>query len=746
MLHFRSPGVDPHSFLSLFLFSHYHHQTKRRAALVDRLLSSALCTEFVLANLDLGGGEGTCRAEGGGTSADFVNSFGALDTDDDDDDDDDNRSDDDEKRKELEGNGVTGGGSPSFDPPKDADAHADADAQRWAEAAGEGVQATGDGGAAAADEEGARRSGSGSGGNDGGGGGGCSSSGGDNSGACRGAKNFTSGMEAVFRLYGAALIKFRVSVFLYCSASAAAPASAVARVAGGGGDDEQGPSELTMRRQRVVCAENLEAVATHLRPAGEGGRVPDAPEMPEASTARQWLRVAVGRAALCEGDDTSFSTRVAALLLSRSGERGGPPRNGDYTRLSSGATKAEGSCTRGGGRERAKPTRRETEALAEAAAVEAAAVAAATAEFQFRRDPWPERDLPRASEKAALLFRDRNSKANTSPNCAPPPARLGRGDDPEAVDARSRLGNVFRGDASGDDSRDLPWGPCTYFTAPPPPPCAGKKRKRGPQGRTSCAAREPCLPPHYVGLVSGLPRDSRRLLARLGHQGYVKVLEELLNRFLYSPNALAIDAQPGATATVTVAAVTTAAVATQGASARRASPIARPRVRHIKAGRVVADAATTSASKATTVDTEVAAFVEADEDTVCLQSPLDDAPNPWRAVQTGKPHPSLSGLVEPPELARTGPRRMVLPIPNPFYRRVLHALCRVHGVCSHGGETSGDRGGAETGRGKAAIRHRTVEITRVAVGGSSRGRRRGRAERQADATALIPVETLLGAR
>ena len=721
--------------------------------MVDRLLSSALCTEFVLANLDLGGGGGGgggFRAEGGGSAANFANSFGALDTDDDDDDDDDDRGNDGEKGGEVEGNGGTGGGSRSFDPPGDADADADvhADAQRWAEAAGERVQATGDGGDAAADKERARRDDSGDGGN----GGGSSSSGGGNRGggdgrssssssACRGAKSFASGMEAVFRLYGAALIKFRVSVFLYCSASAAAPV----RVAGGGGDDEQGPSELTMRRQRVVCAENLEAVAAHLRPAGEGGRAPDAPVLPEASPARQWLRVAVGRAALCEGGDTSFSTRVAALLLSRSGERGGPPRNGDNAWLSSGATKAEEASTRGGGKERAKPTREETEALAAAAAVEAAAVAAATAEEQFRRDPWPERDLPRASEKAALMFRDRNRKADMGPNCAPSAARLGRGDDPGAVDARERPGDVFRGDASVD-SRDLPWGPCTSSTAPPSPPCAGKKRKRAPQGRTSCAAGEPCLPPYYVGLIGGLPRDSRHLPARLGHQGDVKVLEELLNRFLYGPNALAIDAQPGAAATVTVAAVTAAAVSTQGAPARRATPSAHLRVPHVKAGKVAAEAATRSAAKAPTVDTEMAAFVEADEGTVCLQPPLDEAPNPWRAVQTGKPHPSLSGLVEPPELARTGPRRMVLPIPNPFYRRVLHALCRVHGLCSHGGETSGDRGGAGPGRGKAAVRHRTVEITRVAVGGSSRGRRPGRAERQAGAAALIPVETLLGGR
>ncbi|CAM9162622.1 unnamed protein product, partial [Scytosiphon promiscuus] len=51
--------------------------------------------------------------------------------------------------------------------------------------------------------------------------------------------------------------------------------------------------------------------------------------------------------------------------------------------------------------------------------------------------------------------------------------------------------------------------------------------------------------------------------------------------------------------------------------------------------------------------------------------------NPWRALRTGAPHPRLSGLVEPTDLVITGPERLVLPIPNPFYRRVLHALCRV---------------------------------------------------------------------
>lgn len=397
----------------------------------------------------------------------------------------------------------------------------------------------------------------------------------------------------------------------------------------------------------------------------------------------------------------------------------------------------------------AKLTRRETEALAAAAAMEAAAAAAAIAEVQFRRDPWPERDLPKASEKAALMFRDRNSKADEAPNRAPPPARLGRGGaDPSAVGARLIRGGDCRGDASGDGSRDVHRDTSTPYTAPPPPPCTGKKRKRGPGGRTSRASAEPCLPPHYVGLVGGLPRDSRHLLARLGHQGYVKVLEELLGRFMYGPNALAIDARPGAAAVVAVAAATTAAAAaaTQGASARRETPNARPRAPGVKPGKVAAGAATRSAAKAAALDTEVAAVGEADEDTVCLQPALDEALNPWRAVQTGKPHPSLSGLVEPPELARTGPKRMVLPIPNPFYRRVLHALCRVHGLCSHGGETSGNREGAGEGHGKAAVRHRTVEITRVAVRGSSRGGRRGRAEHQAGVTALIPVETLLGAR
>ncbi|CAM9804475.1 unnamed protein product, partial [Laminaria digitata] len=81
---------------------------RHRAALVDRLLSSALCTEFVLANLDSGGSGGGWRAEGGVAEAGFANRFGVLDTDDDDDIDDydnDNRNedgDDDGENKEEE--------------------------------------------------------------------------------------------------------------------------------------------------------------------------------------------------------------------------------------------------------------------------------------------------------------------------------------------------------------------------------------------------------------------------------------------------------------------------------------------------------------------------------------------------------------------------------------------------------------------------------------------------------------------
>ena len=710
-----------------------------------------------------------------------ANSFGVLDTDDDDDDDHSVDNDDagvnkckgweggeeeeekkgedkkegEEKKEKGEGNAVMGGGFRSFDPSGNADADMDADARNWTEAAGERVKATGEGGATAVEGEGAQRGDSS--GNDGGGaggggssdgrssgggsgdGGGSSSDGGGSSSSstCRRARNLASGMEAIFRRYGAALIKFRVSVFLYCSAPAVASAGVV-EAAGGGGDDEQGPSELTIRRQRVMCAENLEAVAAYLRPTGEGGRAPhspgapDARDVPEASTARQWMRVAVGRAALCEKGDASFSTRVAALLLSRSGERGGPPRNVDYVRLPSGTAKAEGASARGGERERAgKFNHRETKALAAAAAMEAASMAAATAEVHFGRDPWPERDLPRAREKAALIFRNRNSKADTGPSRPPPLAKFGPGNDPRDVGACSRHDGDCQGDTSGDDSTDAVLGMCTPSTAPPPLlACTGKKRKRAPEGRESRGAVEPYLPPHYVRLVGGLPRDSRLLLARLGHQGYVKVLEEILDRFLHDPNAPPLDVQQGA---VTTAAA--AAAATQEASLTRATPATRPLG---KARRV------TAISTMSTIASGAAVVGEADA--ACLQPALTEAPNPWRAVQTGKPHPSLSGLVEPPELALTGPKRLVLPIPNPFYRRVLHALCQVHGLCSHGGETSGRDRGTGAGRKKtAAVRHRTVEITRIAADGSG-GRRRGRPECRTGVTALIPVETLLAAR
>lgn len=493
-------------------------------------------------------------------------------------------------------------------------------------------------------------------------------------------ESIDAGRETVLRWYGAALIRFRVSVFLFCSVALAE------------GDEEQGPSELTMRRQDVMCAGNLDAVAAHLRSLENCEEMIAAPA--SAPTARRWMRAAVGRSVLCPEGSPAFSTRVAALLLSRSGERSGP------------SLTSESSVAGAGGAGATSP------------ASEAAVAAAAVAEAQFSRDPWQEKCLPRASKQASRMFYHRMGVSTMQGRNAYN-GRSGRGDHRAAVSAgvSSILGCDSRGDGSDDDE---------HPTASPSPR-RGRKRKRaseaGPLSPT--AGRGRCVPPHYAGWVDGLPRESRELLARLGHHGYVKVLEEILDRFLRaSGNTDLEEGLPSARR-----------------AAARATRLSTGTIKTLGDGTV--DTAGTGATRATA---SAEAFANnADVDASAAQRLPDKVPDPWHALQNGKPHPSFSGLVEPAELALTGPKRMVLPIPNPFYRRVLHALCRVHGLRSCGGHTGSDCG-ASTARGEV-IRHRTVEVMRGAFDAAVHGRPGGDGRTAAEgATArdFIPVERLLG--
>ncbi|CAN0124286.1 unnamed protein product [Ectocarpus sp. 13 AM-2016] len=563
-----------------------------------------------------------------------------------------------------------------------------------------------------------------------------------------------AGRQGVLRLYGAALIKLRVSVFLFCSASTAA-AGPTGEVDGDveksrNGNDKQGPSELTLRRQGVMSRENLDAVAAHLLSLrtetggedGDGQREVDSPAAAAAAAAaactaaatptvgggegvdsgrraRDWMRIEVGRAALCAGGSNAaaaaaaagagrnvpFSTRVAALLLSRSGERGGPlraaavaagtPPSGEESTAQEGA--GGGGRRRSSGEEGPRVTR----------------TTPSVAEIEFGRDPWPEEDLPRASEH---------------------------------------------------------------------------KRKR-PGGSGSDG--EP--PPRYARLLGQLPRDSRHLLARLGHHGYVKVLEHILQGFLRSSNGCASAEAPAAAAPAAAgdhassSAHKTKIGTTDTAGADGSETAARPEPDNAAADDESAP------PNADSILTENPGSSTRGDDLHESSSPPAPPPqlpdldpdhnpgwsDPWRALQAGAPHPCLSGLVDPPGLATAGGTQLVLPMPNPFYRRVLHALCRVHGLRSRGGETlaakrrlppppppppgpkgEGGCGGAAAAAGRAlattegeagegvaslggiAVRHRTVEVTRGDDSGEGQAKKRPGGGRGL-ADVLIPVEVLL---
>ncbi|CAM9162545.1 unnamed protein product, partial [Scytosiphon promiscuus] len=420
-----------------------------------------------------------------------------------------------------------------------------------------------------------------------------------------GRDSIAAGRQGVLRLYGAVLIKLRVSVFLFCSAAAAEGAEAGQQRGERGanegsrerGGSRQGPSELTLRRQGVMSGENLDAVAAYLQARrgdvpgarghghgdteGAAGAESPAPAGVGGTRARDWMRAEVGRAALCSGrggggaegaaSSAGFSTRVAALLLSRSGERGrlaGTSASSSGSGSSSGSSAlyadegavAEGSRDRGRSLVGEEPKTAAAKAAARPAGGDgtAASVALALAEAQFRRDPWPEADLPRASEQAARMFLPRqgggnrpgDSGAGSSATATTTGVGGGGGSgsgatggpSAESVGDRNALGGSTVSGHGGSEYD--PSHPCPPLPPSPPPSCreataavSGRKRKRrsepgGGRGRSSCSP-----PPHYTGLLGQLPRDSRNLLARLGHQGYVKVLEGILDGFLRDSNA-----------------------------------------------------------------------------------------------------------------------------------------------------------------------------------------------------------------
>lgn len=483
------------------------------------------------------------------------------------------------------------------------------------------------------------------------------------------------------------------------------------------------------------------------------------------------MRIEVGRAALCGGGDIAaaagggtgrnvpFSTRVAALLLSRSGERGGPPGAtaaaaagtppcGEKSTAQKGA--GGGGRRRSGGEDGPGATR----------------TTPVVAEIEFGRDPWPEEDLPRASEQVARIFLPRSAGHRAGASSS---------------NSGGTGGIVVSSDGGTNRPRSCP----SPASASRP---LGKKRKRPGRGGGGGGGQPP---PRYARLLGQLPRDSRHLLARLGHHGYVKVLEDILQGFLRSSN-------------VAIYAEAPAAAAPAGTGDPASSLALETNVGTTDAAG--ADGSETAAYAAPDNAAAASESAPPDTDSILTENPGSSArgddlhesfsppppplenldpdhdpgrSDPWQALQAGAPHPCLSGLVDPPGLATARGTRLVLPMPNPFYRRVLHALCRVHGLRSRGGETfaekrrllpppppppgrnGGGGGGAaaaaagralaateEAGEGAGsergvAVRHRTVEVTRGDDGGGGRGKKRPGGGRGL-ADVLIPVEVLLG--
>lgn len=581
-------------------------------------------------------------------------------------------------------------------------------------------------------------------------------------------ENIAAGRDTVLRLYGAALLRFRVSVFLFCCVPGSAD----------GGVDEQGPRELTMRRQRVMCTENLHAVALHLgsdaewgsrvdtrstgmtssSPAGIGRQSKELPERSEGAegsgsaglcagpgvcvgtiSPSNWLRIAVGRASLFQGHSSLFSTRVAALLLSRSGERaGGSTLHREEFSLLSGGRSGEG------GQEAAivSGDDRETTQNSIMFPRGPASTSAATAEAHFCLDSWPAKDFPKANEKAAQMFAPLSLTRRLPSDKTP--IKRSASDHSDNHDGGEENNVFYFDDVPYDRENDID-------DLERPPRRSSRKRKRAEQpdranDRLDSSSSSPAtvVPLHYAGLVGSLPREKRRLLVRLGHHGYVKVLENLLDRFVRCPGC-----------PITATAVTN----DSGPEPRQQQACAKSRSDRL----LDALANSAGASDTKTSDTEKCACQSAEND--ChhrqgVKGALEAADRPpgkngagqdlWDALTTGTPHPALLGLIEPSNLARTEPDRLVLPIPNPFYRRVLHALCLVHGLCSQGGEARATHG-ADMQVG-AEARYRTVEIMRR----TSQGRRGigegggvgwGRSDCGGVAAGrLVPVETLLSGR
>lgn len=464
--------------------------------------------------------------------------------------------------------------------------------------------------------------------------------------------------EGILRLYGATLLTFRVSVFLFCS----------------GAGNQQGPKDLTLRRQNVMCTENLQAIAEHLHASMDtepetssmeteiGNPSPPGVQKvpPGSAPSPNWLRTEVGRSSL-SAHNQAFSTRIAALLLSRAGEVKEDTVDGIISDTIAVSTSKYTSRTkRHVGKQRACSAKGSAESGAKCGNISADLATSFTragAGGHVTLDPWEDKNFPLARVKASDIF---------SPRYKPPPNTTVAGK---------------RSTSSGDQDLDR-----DHYND------QRHRRRKRKLTRTSRgdAVVNSDVPPHYAGLVGKLPRDKRRLLARLGNNDCVKVFEAVLNGFVHSNPCSPTDQSSYAP------------------SGLLPSP-----------------------SKG-----DVGNITASEEYKV--EGTLDAPENAWLALVMGKPHPALNGLVKPPQLAQAKRDRLVLPIPNPFFRLVVHTLCSIHGLCSKGGESMNEGVGGDHG---GERRHRTVEITFF------RGRERDNVSRHSLGGVvtgkLVPVETLL---
>ncbi|CAM9448226.1 unnamed protein product, partial [Discosporangium mesarthrocarpum] len=496
-----------------------------------------------------------------------------------------------------------------------------------------------------------------------------------------------AGRRTVYQLFGASLLQFRVSIALYVSGPR-----------GGGG--QEGPRELTIKRQRIMCTENLEAVARKLclggdkeersRATGAGGdeaaNVPDTiagsrqregdkkmPQTtphggPRAMSLANTLRVAVGRTELTCPSDQTFTDHVVELLLScpDSGRGSLPMQSPPMHSLLPPSL---------------PPVEKKYHTPGETLPVAAAAAAMERSytprehsddvDQQVREgegtprvchNPWPVWEFPAAVGAAARLFvePEREGVPGVGPSA---PGRQMSSLQPPRIRKRKREERA--------------------------PRCRGSRSP--PSNKLSSLA----CPERYTSLVADLPGEERRLLARLSHHSYVKVLECILARFAFSSSSStsASSAAPPSVAQEEPSSPPNRATAAHSSSFRcctdpPSSPSPPPTPHLLTIDPTVPDTPPPEQplSPAEVEQKVVSTRAEEDWDAV------------WAALLESQSHPSLTGLVEPMHLAKAGPDRLVLPIPNPFYRRVLHALCSVHGLRSWGGETCGERTG-ERGEG-----------------------------------------------